>query len=32
MATAIQSALVGQKKPKQALDDAQARISQIMKA
>jgi multiple sugar transport system substrate-binding protein len=32
MATAIQSALVGQKKPKEALDEAQARISQIMKA
>ena len=32
MATAIQSALVGQKKPKQALDEAQARIAQIMKA
>jgi multiple sugar transport system substrate-binding protein len=31
MATAIQSALVGQKKPKEALDEAQARISQIMK-
>ncbi|RYF17589.1 MAG: extracellular solute-binding protein [Comamonadaceae bacterium] len=32
MATAIQSALVGQKKPKEALDEAQARIAQIMKA
>jgi multiple sugar transport system substrate-binding protein len=31
MATAIQSALVGQKKPKEALDDAQARIEQILK-
>lgn len=31
MATAIQSALVGQKKSKEALDEAQARISQIMK-
>ena len=31
MATAIQSALVGQKKPKEALDEAQARIAQIMK-
>lgn len=31
MATAIQSALVGQKKPKQALDDAQVRIAQMMK-
>lgn len=31
MATAIQSALVGQKKPKEALDEAQARIQQIMK-
>jgi multiple sugar transport system substrate-binding protein len=31
MATAIQSALVGQKKPKEALDEAQARISQVMK-
>ena len=27
MATAIQSALVGQKKPKEALDEAQARIA-----
>jgi multiple sugar transport system substrate-binding protein len=32
MATAVQSALVGQKKPKEALDEAQARIAQIMKA
>ncbi len=32
MATAIQSALVGQKKPKEALDEAQARISQVMKS
>ncbi len=32
MATAIQSALVGQKKPKEALDEAQARIQQILKA
>jgi multiple sugar transport system substrate-binding protein len=31
MATAIQSALVGQKKPKEALDEAQARIAQVMK-
>lgn len=31
MATAIQSALVGQKKPKEALDEAQARIQQILK-
>ncbi|RYF31555.1 MAG: sugar ABC transporter substrate-binding protein [Comamonadaceae bacterium] len=31
MATGIQSALVGQKKSKDALDEAQARISQIMK-
>ena len=31
MATAIQAALVGQKKPKEALDEAQARIAQIMK-
>ena len=31
MATAIQSALVGQKKSKEALDEAQARIDQIMK-
>jgi multiple sugar transport system substrate-binding protein len=32
MATAIQSALVGQKKSKEALDEAQARIEQILKA
>jgi ABC-type glycerol-3-phosphate transport system substrate-binding protein len=32
MATAIQSALVGQKKPKEALDEAQARIDQILKS
>jgi ABC-type glycerol-3-phosphate transport system substrate-binding protein len=31
MATAIQAALVGQKKAKQALDDAQARIDQVLK-
>lgn len=31
MATAIQSALVGQKKSKEALDEAQARIQQILK-
>jgi multiple sugar transport system substrate-binding protein len=31
MATAIQSALVGQKKPKGALDEAQARLDQIMR-
>ncbi len=31
MAVAIQSALVGQKKPKEALDEAQARIDQILK-
>jgi multiple sugar transport system substrate-binding protein len=31
MATAIQAALVGQKKPKPALDDAQARIDQVLK-
>jgi ABC-type glycerol-3-phosphate transport system substrate-binding protein len=31
MATAIQSALVGQKKSKEALDEAQARIDQIMR-
>ena len=31
MAIAIQGALVGQKKPKQALDDAQASIAQILK-
>jgi multiple sugar transport system substrate-binding protein len=31
MATAIQAALVGQKKSKDALDEAQARIDQILK-
>ena len=31
MATAIQSALVGQKKSKEALDEAQTRIDQVMK-
>ena len=31
MATAIQTALVGQKSPKDALDEAQARIQQILK-
>ena len=31
MATGIQSALVGQKKSKEALDEAQARIAQILK-
>lgn len=31
MATAVQAALVGQKQSKQALDDAQARIDQILK-
>jgi multiple sugar transport system substrate-binding protein len=31
MATAIQAALAGQKKPKEALDEAQARIQQILK-
>ena len=31
MATGIQAALVGQKKPKEALDEAQARIAQILK-
>jgi multiple sugar transport system substrate-binding protein len=31
MATGIQAALVGQKKPKEALDEAQARIDAIMK-
>ena len=31
MATAIQAALVGQQKPKEALDEAQGRISQILK-
>jgi multiple sugar transport system substrate-binding protein len=32
MATAIQGALVGQKKPKEALDEAQTRIEQLLKA
>jgi ABC-type glycerol-3-phosphate transport system substrate-binding protein len=32
MATAIQAALVGQKKPKEALDEAQGKIDGIMKA
>jgi len=32
MAVAIQAALVGQKTPKQALDEAQARIDQILKS
>ena len=31
MATAIQAALVGQKKSKEALDEAQTRIDQIMR-
>ena len=31
MATNIQAALVGQKKPKDALDDAQNRIQQLLK-
>jgi multiple sugar transport system substrate-binding protein len=31
MATAIQAALVGQKKPKEALDEAQARLEQIIR-
>ena len=31
MATAIQAALVGQKKSKESLDEAQARIDQVMK-
>jgi multiple sugar transport system substrate-binding protein len=31
MAVAIQSALVGQKKSKEALDEAQTRIDQIMR-
>jgi ABC-type glycerol-3-phosphate transport system substrate-binding protein len=31
MATAIQAALVGQKKPKEALDEAQTRLEQIIK-
>jgi ABC-type glycerol-3-phosphate transport system substrate-binding protein len=30
MATSIQSALVGQKKPKDALDEAQSRITQLL--
>jgi multiple sugar transport system substrate-binding protein len=32
MATSIQAALVGQKKSKEALDEAQARIQQVMKS
>ncbi len=32
MATSIQSALVGQKKPKEALDEAQTRIQQALKS
>jgi ABC-type glycerol-3-phosphate transport system substrate-binding protein len=32
MATAIQAALVGQKKPKEALDEAQTRIEQALKS
>jgi multiple sugar transport system substrate-binding protein len=32
MAVAIQAALVGQKKPKEALDEAQARINQALKS
>jgi ABC-type glycerol-3-phosphate transport system substrate-binding protein len=32
MATAIQAALVGQKKAKEALDDAQTRIDQVLKS
>lgn len=32
MATGIQAALVGQKKSKEALDEAQARIAQVMKS
>lgn len=32
MATAIQAALVGQQKPKEALDEAQGRIAQILKS
>jgi multiple sugar transport system substrate-binding protein len=32
MATSIQTALVGQKKPKEALDEAQNRIQQILKS
>ncbi len=31
MATSIQAALVGQKKPKEALDEAQARIQQVLR-
>ncbi len=31
MATAIQAALVAQKKPKEALDEAQGRVAQILK-
>ena len=31
MATSIQAALVGQKKSKEALDEAQARIAQILR-
>jgi multiple sugar transport system substrate-binding protein len=31
MATAIQAALAGQSKPKEALDEAQKRIEQAMK-
>jgi ABC-type glycerol-3-phosphate transport system substrate-binding protein len=31
LATAIQAALVGQQKPKEALDEAQARITQLLK-
>jgi multiple sugar transport system substrate-binding protein len=31
MATAIQAALVGQKKAKEALDEAQTRIDQVLK-
>lgn len=32
MATAIQAALVGQQKPKEALDEAQTRITQLLKS
>lgn len=32
MATAIQAALVGQQKPKEALDEAQTRIAQLLKS
>ena len=32
MATAIQAALVGQQKPKDALDEAQTRIAQLLKS